>query len=102
MNNIFKFFIIWSYYILADSLLNNKDNKGAIVKIKTGEGKSYIISILAIILAKFYEKNRCNNNLNYALERRDEEEQREFFNLFKVKSGIYYKNRDKDFFYEVV
>ena len=84
---------------LADSLLNNKDNKGAIAEVKTGEGKSYIIAVLAIVLAKFYGKKIDVITSTVELARRDEADQREFYNLFKVKSGVLFdKNRDKDFF----
>ena len=83
---------------LCDSLLNNNSNKGAIAEVKTGEGKSYIIAVIAIVLAKFYGKKIDVVTSTVELARRDEEDQREFYNLFNIKSGVLFdKNRDKDF-----
>ena len=76
---------------LVDCLLNNIDDKykkGAIAEVKTGEGKSYIIAVLAIILSKFYGKKIDVVTSTVELAKRDEEEQKEYYNLFKIGSGV--------------
>jgi hypothetical protein len=86
---------------LVDCLLNNKDNKykkGAIAEVKTGEGKSYIIAVLAIILSKFYGKKIDIVTSTVELAKRDEEDQKEYYNLFKIGSGVLFnKESDKDY-----
>ena len=86
---------ILSILRLADSIINKEGTKkGAIAEIKTGEGKSYIISILAILLAKYYQKKIDIVTSTVELARRDSEEQNEFYKLFDIKSGFLYSLND--------
>ena len=82
--------------LLYEILTNNK--KGALAQISTGEGKSYIIAVVAIILA-VYEKRYVDivtSNLELAF--RDEKEQSEYYQLFNLKSGVLCsENGDEDY-----
>ena len=91
---------ILSVLRLADSIINkcSSTNKGAIAEIKTGEGKSYIISILSILLAKYYKRLIDIVTSTIELARRDNEEQGEFYKLFNVKSGVLFSlDEETDF-----
>ena len=89
---------ILSILRLADSIINKKGlTKGAIAEIKTGEGKSYIISILAILLVKYYKKKIDIVTSTVELARRDNEEQNEFYNLFNIKSGVLFSLNQIEF-----
>ena len=72
---------------LLDEILNNNNTKGVLAEIQTGEGKSYIIAVVAIALAlKGRKVDIVTSTLELAF--RDEEEQREFYNYFKISSGV--------------
>ena len=89
---------ILSILRLADSIINKESTKkGAIAEIKTGEGKSYIISILAILLVKYYKKKIDIVTSTVELARRDNEEQNEFYKLFNIKSGVLYGLNELEF-----
>ena len=89
---------ILSILRLADSIINKEGTKkGAIAEIKTGEGKSYIISILAILLIKYYKKKIDIVTSTIELARRDNMEQSEFYNLFKIKSGVLFSREESEF-----
>ena len=79
---------------ICDEILNGK---GAIAQVKTGEGKSFIIAVIAIVLALH---NRIidivTSNLELAI--RDEKDQRDYYKLFNIQSGVLCeKNGDADF-----
>ena len=79
---------------LVNEILNSK---GALAEIQTGEGKSYVISVVAIALV-LYKKNVDIVTPNLELAFRDEEEQREYYQLFGIKSGVLCSdNGDKEF-----
>jgi len=89
---------ILSILRLADSIINKEGRKkGAIAEIKTGEGKSYIISIIAILLVKYYNKKIDIVTSTVELARRDNEEQKEFYNLFDIKSGVLFSRNESEF-----
>ena len=71
--------------------------RGALVEIKTGEGKSYIIAVIAIILVQFDRKiDIVTSNLHLAF--RDEKEQSEYYKLFGIDSGVLCKkNGDEEY-----
>lgn len=79
---------------LLDEILYSK---GALAEIQTGEGKSYIISVVAIALVLYHRiVDIVTTNLELAF--RDEEEHREYFKLFNIKSGVLASNKgDKEF-----
>ena len=89
---------ILSILRLADSIINKEGTKkGAIAEIKTGEGKSYIISIIAILLVKYYKRRIDIVTSTVELERRDNEEQSDFYNLFNIKSGVLFSLNEIEF-----
>ena len=62
-------------------------NKGTLAEISTGEGKSYIISVVSIILVRFGRiVDIVTTNLELAF--RDEQEQKDYYQLFNIKSGV--------------
>ena len=62
-------------------------SKGTLAEIQTGEGKSYIISVVAIALVK-YKKRVDIVTPTLELAFRDEQDQREYYKLFNIKSGV--------------
>ena len=83
---------------LADSIFNN-DKKGSIGEIKTGEGKSFIVSTLAILLCQYNKKIDIITS-NIELASRDQKEQDKNFKLFNISSGILYREEEKDYLRE--
>ena len=80
---------------LANEILHSK---GSIAEVKTGEGKTFIISVLAILLAQ-YGKTLDIVTSTTELARRDQEEQKKYYDIFGISSGVLYnKKGDKDFF----
>ncbi|MDR1467315.1 MAG: hypothetical protein LBI55_02710 [Oscillospiraceae bacterium] len=81
---------------LADEVLCGK-KRGAIGEIKTGEGKSFIIAVEAILLCEFGKKvDIATTNTELAL--RDYEDQKVFYEIFNVSSGVLLnKQQDKNF-----
>ena len=74
-----------------------KNHKGVLAEIQTGEGKSFIIAVIAIVLAK---KERKVDIVTTTLELafRDEKEQSKLYNLFGITSGVLCtKNSDKEY-----
>ncbi len=69
---------------ICDEILNGK---GAIEQVKTGEGKSFIISVIAIVLA-LHNKLIDVVTLNLELAIRDEKDQRDYYKLFNIRSGV--------------
>ena len=72
---------------LADEILNGK---GAVAQVKTGEGKSFIIAVLSIVLAL---KGRTIDVITSTTElaQRDEKDQKKYYELFqKELSGVFY------------
>ena len=84
---------------LLNEILNpNLNSKGALAEIQTGEGKSYIVSVVAIALALQYKKTVDIVTPNLELAFRDEENQREYYKLFDIKSGVLASEHgDKEF-----
>ena len=79
---------------ICDEIIHGR---GAIAQVKTGEGKSFIISVIAIVLVLH---NRLvdvvTSNLELAI--RDEKDQRDYYKLFNINSGVLAeKTGDKDF-----
>ena len=71
---------------ICDEILNS-GKKGAIAEVKTGEGKSFIISVIAIVL-KMHGRiiDVVTSNLELAI--RDESDQKEYYQLFGIGSGV--------------
>lgn len=83
---------------LADNILNDSKSHGAISEIKTGEGKSLIVTILSIILVQFNRKVDVISS-NMELVKRDQSEQEKYFKCFGIKTGVLYdKSSDIEFF----
>ena len=80
---------------LADSIFNN-NCKGSIGEIKTGEGKSFIVSTLAILLC-LYDKKIDIITSNIELASRAQKEQEKNFELFNISSGVLYKEEEKEY-----
>lgn len=79
---------------ICDEILHGR---GAIAQVKTGEGKSFIISVIAIVLVLHGRLvDVVTSNLELAI--RDEKDQRDYYKLFDIKSGVLAEERgDKDF-----
>ena len=79
---------------ICDEILNGR---GAIAQVKTGEGKSFIISVIAIVLVLHGRLvDVVTSNLELAI--RDEKDQRDYYKLFNIKSGVLAEKKgDKDF-----
>lgn len=78
---------------LADDVLNDS---GSIAQVKTGEGKSFVISILATVLAEFGRTIDIVTSTS-ELARRDYENQKKYYELFGVSSGVLERNiNEKD------
>jgi hypothetical protein len=73
---------------LADEVLNGTA-RGAIAQIETGEGKSFIIAALSILLVLCGRKVDISTS-NMELASRDEKEQKMYYNLFGIASDILY------------
>ena len=80
---------------LADSVFNNNGH-GSIGEIKTGEGKSFIVSTLAILLCQFDKKVDIITS-NIELASRDQKEQEKNFELFGITSGVLFKEDEKEY-----
>ena len=80
---------------LANSALNS-NGKGSIGEIKTGEGKSFIVSTLAILLCQYGKKVDIITS-NIELASRDQKEQEENFKLFGISSGVLFKEEEKEY-----
>ena len=84
--------------LLNEILNSNANSKGALAEIQTGEGKSYIVSVVAIALVFQYKKTVDIVTPNLELAFRDEENQREYYSLFNIKSGVLASEHgDKEF-----
>ena len=82
---------------LLNEILNS-NTKGALAEIQTGEGKSYIVSVVAIALVIQYKKKVDIVTPNLELAFRDEENQRDYFKAFNIKSGVLASdNGDEEF-----
>jgi hypothetical protein len=71
---------------LADEVLNGPA-RGAIAEIKTGEGKSFIIAALSILLVLCGRKVDIATS-NMELASRDQKEQKKYYDLFGIASDI--------------
>lgn len=82
---------------LVDEVLNGK-SEGVISEIKTGEGKSLIITIVSIILVYFYNRTVDIVTSNMQLAKRDQVEQFKYFKLFNIQTGVLlHKESDKEY-----
>lgn len=82
---------------ITDNVLNNRNSHGSIGEVKTGEGKTIIITVATIILVKF----KCKVDIvssNLELVRRDQKEQEKYFKHFMIQTGILY-NKYSDYEY---
>ena len=79
---------------ICDEIISGR---GAIAQVKTGEGKSFIISVIAIVLVLHGRLvDVVTSNLELAI--RDEKDQRDYYKLFDINSGVLAeKTGDKDF-----
>ena len=77
----------------------NNNSKGSIGEIKTGEGKSFIVSTLAILLCQFNKKIDIITS-NIELASRDQKEQEKNFELFGITSGVLFKEEEKEYLKE--
>lgn len=69
---------------LADDVLNDS---GSIAQVKTGEGKSFVIAILATVLAEFGRTIDIVTSTS-ELARRDYENQKKYYDLFGISSDV--------------
>ena len=76
---------------LSDEILNGKNT---IAEVKTGEGKSFIIAVLALVLSKYGHKVDVVTSTE-ELARRDNENQKKYYELFGVKSGVLKKESEE-------
>ena len=76
---------------LSDEILNGRNT---IAEVKTGEGKSYIIAVLALVLSKYGHKVDIVTSTE-ELARRDNENQKKYYELFGVKSGVLKKGSEE-------
>ena len=71
--------------------------RGTITEVKIGEGKSFIIFLIAIVLILYYrlfDVVLLIKNYN-----RDENDQGDYYQLFNNKNGVLVETKgDKDFF----
>ena len=79
---------------ICDEIIHGR---GAIAQVKTGEGKSFIISVIAIVLVLHGRLvDVVTSNLELAI--RDEKDQRDYYKLFNINSGVLAEKKgDKDF-----
>ena len=81
---------------ICDEILNSK-TKGSIAEVKTGEGKSFIIAVIAIVLRKHGRLIDVVTS-NMELATRDQDDQKEYYNLFGIPSGVLIDQKnDKNF-----
>ncbi|MCL2311672.1 MAG: hypothetical protein FWC41_04160, partial [Firmicutes bacterium] len=81
---------------LADEILNNHSNKGTVAEVKAGEGKTFIIATLSIVLAQFGHKIDIVTSTT-ELAKIGQEEQEKYYRLFNVSSGVLdKKNKDSN------
>ena len=73
---------------LLDGVLNGK-KKGIIGQIKTGEGKSFIISVVSIILAQ-YGRSVDVVTSTIQLAKRDQKDQKIYYDIFGITSSVLY------------
>ena len=69
---------------LSDEILNSKNT---IAEVKTGEGKSFVIAVLALVLSKYGHKVDVVTSTE-ELAKRDNENQRKYYELFGIRSGV--------------
>lgn len=74
---------------LADATLNGS-KKGILSQIKTGEGKSFIISAVAIVLSMYGRKVDIITSTN-ELANRDQETQEVLFDVFGITTGVWHE-----------
>jgi hypothetical protein len=73
---------------MADELLNGSA-RGAIAQIKTGEGKTFIIAVLSILLVQCGRLVDISTS-NMELASRDQKSQKKYYDLFGIASDILY------------
>ena len=83
---------------LAYSVFNN-NYKGSIGEIKNGEGKSFIVSTLAILLCLYGKKVDIITS-NFELASRVQKEQEKNFELFDISSGVLCKEEEREYLKE--
>lgn len=83
---------------LVESVLNPEFGiRGSVGDIKTGEGKSLVVTLAAIILQSYGRKIDIVTP-NMELATRDWKDNKQYYNLFGIKSGFLYdKIRDSEF-----
>ena len=84
--------------LVESVLFPGEDIKGAVGNIRTGEGKSFIVALTAIVLQSYGQKIDIITS-NMELVARDWEEQKFYYDLFGISSGFLYdRANDKAFF----
>ena len=81
---------ILSVLRLANEILNNQ-SRGSIGQVKTGEGKSFIIALLSIILVKCERKVDIVTSTS-ELAKRDQDNQSVYYQICGVTSGVLDRN----------
>ncbi|MDR0738845.1 MAG: hypothetical protein LBF33_01675 [Oscillospiraceae bacterium] len=83
--------------LLEGIFSNDEQIKGTIGEIKTGEGKSFVIALTSIVAVSFGRKIDIVTQ-NMQLAARDLQEQKIYYDIFKITSEcLYDKTREKDF-----
>ena len=78
---------------LINEILNSK---GTLSQISTGEGKSYIISVVAIVFVLHFKRVVDIVTSNLELAFRDEQEQSNYYKLFGINSGVLCCNKGEE------
>ena len=78
---------------LINEILNGR---GTLAQISTGEGKSYIISVVAIIFVIQFKRVVDIVTSNLELAFRDEQEQSDYYKLFGINSGVLCSNKGEE------
>ena len=81
---------------ILDKILRNDNKKGVLAEIQTGEGKSFIIAVVAIALANKGKKiDIVTTTLELAF--RDEKNQSKLYKEFGLKSGVLCNDNDEEY-----
>ena len=90
---------IYAILYLADEILNKEQKRdeneklnGMIAEVKEGEGKTLIITILAVLFVK-YGHNVDIVKSSLQLAKRDRISQRRIFDLFHIQTSVFYDKR---------
>ncbi|MDR0738775.1 MAG: starch-binding protein [Oscillospiraceae bacterium] len=85
---------------VVDEILNSED-KGAIAQVKTGEGKTFIISIVSAVLVKFGRKVDIVTT-TAELAAVGQQEQKQYYDSLGISSGVLLEREEQNNFCEIV